>query len=154
MRQGRHAGATDDWLARLPLQKVAADWGVAVDTFNGRHSSPLGSFRPGGISLGVRNLATWCHELIHAADHRNGNLTEYGQHWRSETVAEFGGAVLLKILGHDAEADLGGCWDYITAYSKSAGIHPLTACQRVLKRTCEAICLILDTAERLKTEAA
>jgi hypothetical protein len=146
--------ATDSWLANLPLRKVAADWGVAIDTFNGRHFAPLGSFRPGRIMLGVRNTATWCHELVHAADHRNGNLTEYGQHWRSETVAEFGGAVLLEVLGHHAEADLGGCWNYITDYSKSARVDPLTACQRVLKRTCEAISLILDTAERLQADAA
>lgn len=145
---------TDTWLANLPLREVAAEWGVAIDTFNGRRFAPLGSFRPGRIALGVQNAATWCHELVHAADHRNGNLAEYGQHWRSETVAEFGGAVLLKLLGQDAEADLGGCWDYISAYSKSAGVHPLTACQRVLKRTCEAICLILDTAERLKARPA
>jgi len=81
-------------------------------------------------------------------------LTEYRQHWRSETVAELGGAILLKIIGQDSEADLGGCWEYVTAYAKSAGIHPLTACQRVLKRTCEAISLILDMAERLKAVAA
>jgi hypothetical protein len=146
--------ATDAWLASLPLREVAEEWGLTIETFNGRHFAPLGSFRPGRIALGVQNAATWCHELVHAADHRNGNLTEYGQHWRSETVAELGGAILLKMLRQDAEADLGGCWRYITGYSKSAGVHPLTACQRVLKRTCEAICLILDTAERLKAQAA
>lgn len=70
-----------------------------------------------------------------------------GQHWRSETVAELGGAVLLKILGHHEAADLGGCWGYITAYANAAGVHPFTACQRVLKRTCNAVALILDTAD-------
>jgi hypothetical protein len=146
--------AVDVWLANLPLRQVATEWGVAIDAFNGHYFAPRGSFRPGRIQLGVRSMATWCHELVHAADHRNGKLTEYGQHWRSETVAEFGGAVLLKMLGHDTEADLRGCWNYITAYSKSAGVHPLTACQRVLKRTCEALCLILDTADRLQAQAA
>ena len=146
--------SVDTWLANLPLREVALDWGLVIDTFNGRSVGPMGSFRPGLIALGVQNMGTWCHELVHAADHRNGSLTEYGQHWRSETVAEFGGAVLLKILGQDAEADLGGCWDYISAYSKSAGVHPLTACQRVLKRGCEAISLILDTAERVAAKAS
>lgn len=145
--------AADAWLATLPLREVAAEWGLAIDTYNGRGNGALGRFCPGRISLGVQNEATWCHELVHAADHRNGSLTEYGQHWRSETVAELGGAVLLKILGHDAEADLGGCWEYVCAYSQSAGIHPLTACQRVLKRTCEAICLILDTVDRLEAKS-
>ncbi len=146
--------AVDARLADLPFRHVATSWGVTVDTFDGRRFSPLGSFRPGRIALAVQNPATWCHELVHAADHRNGNLTEHGQHWRSETVAELGAAVLLKIVGHDAEADLGGCWQYITAYATSAGIHALTACQRVLRRTCEAIALILDTAERLQAPSA
>jgi hypothetical protein len=136
--------AVDAWLASLPLREVAAEWGIGVQAFNGGRR--LGSFRPGQIALGVQNLSTWCHELVHAADHRNGNLKELGQHWRSETVAELGGAVLLKILGHDDAADLGGCWGYISSYSQAAKIHPFTACQRVLKRTCDAVALILDTA--------
>jgi hypothetical protein len=64
--------AADACLATLSFREVAAQWGVAIDTFNGRHFGPLGSFRPGLISLGVQNMATWCHELVHAADHRNG----------------------------------------------------------------------------------
>ena len=55
--------AADACLATLPFREVAAQWGVAIDTFNGRHFGPLGSFRPGLISLGVQNMATWCHEL-------------------------------------------------------------------------------------------
>ena len=94
----------------LPLREGAEEWGLTIATFNGRFFASLGSFRPEGIGFGVHNMATWCHELVHAADHRNGNLTEYGQHWRSETVAEFGGAVLPKMLGQDAEADLGSGW--------------------------------------------
>jgi hypothetical protein len=44
-------------------------------------------------------------------------------------------------------SDRGGCWEYVTAYATDAGIEPITACQRALKRTCDAVALILDTAE-------
>ena len=90
--------------------------------------------------------------MIHAVDDRLGNLKERGQHWRSETVAELGSATLLSVLGDDTKADLGGCREYVTHYAREAGIEPITACQRVLKRTCDAVALILDTAESLPTE--
>ena len=46
--------------------------------------------RGASIALGVENLSTWAHEFIHAADDRLGHLTENGQHWRAEAVAELG----------------------------------------------------------------
>jgi hypothetical protein len=143
------------WLESLPLLDVAKAWGLSVDAYNGRQGAALGRFRPGrGIALGVENLSTWAHEMAHAADDRLGQLTERGQHWRSETVAELGGAVLLECLGHDGDADRGGCWQYVKAYATDAGIEPITACQRVLKRTCDAVALILDTAETMGGEGA
>jgi hypothetical protein len=90
----------------------------------------------------VKNLSTWAHELIHAADHRNGKLTELGQHWRSETVAELGGAVLLRVLGHDHDADFGRCWQYIENYASRQKMDVLKACNVVLERTCEAVALV------------
>jgi hypothetical protein len=90
--------------------------------------------------------------LVHAADDRNGKLTEKGQHWRSETVAELGGAVLLEILGFKHEADLGGCWGYIQSYAQKGQIGVAAACLRVLERTCAAVGLILDTAEQMKLD--
>lgn len=134
------------WLEELPLRAVADRWGIAVDLRDGA-TGVLGSFRPGQISLGVRNLSTWCHELVHAADHRRGGLTELGQHWRSETVAELGGAVLLELLGFHEQADLGGCWEYIGTYAERAGIPPLTACHHLLQRTCDAVALVLAEAK-------
>ena len=88
--------------------------------------------------------------MCHAADDRLGNLQERGQHWRSETVAELGGAILLEVLGYQTESDRGGCWEYVKAYATDAGIEPAAACQRVLKRTCDAVALILDTAEAVR----
>lgn len=142
------------WIDSLPLIDVARGWGLTVDAYNGRPGAALGRYRHGqAIALGVENLATWAHELTHAADDRLGNLQEHGQHWRSETVAELGGAILLEILGHPADADRGGCWEYVNAYAKDAGIDAVTACNRVLKRTCDAVALILDEAERLQAAA-
>jgi hypothetical protein len=65
-------------------------------------------------------------------------------------VAELGAAILLEAIGHEPEADRGGCWEYVCEYAKDAGIEPITACQKVLKRTCDAVAIILDTAETLK----
>ncbi len=138
------------WLESLPLVDVAKSWGLTVDAYNGQKASYLGYYKRGqAIAMGVENLSTWAHELCHAADDRLGNLKERGQHWRSETVAELGGAILLETLGHDTDSDRGGCWDYVSRYAKEADITPLVACQRALTRTCNAVTLILDTAEEL-----
>ncbi len=141
------------WVESLPLVEVARSWGLSVEVFEGDASGALGLYRRRGnkgIALGVKNLRTWAHEMIHAADDRLGHLTEFGQHWRSETVADLGGAVLLRILGHDEESDLGGVWTYIRAYSGRAKVEPVEACGRVLDRTCQAVALVLTTAEELK----
>lgn len=141
----------DPWIEALPLVEVARSWGLTVQTFNGTGASFLGKFRADmGIALGVENLSTWAHELVHAADHRNGKFTELGQHWRSETVAELGGAVLLTMLGRTHEADLGGCWDYVRQYAAKQNLTVIDACNRVLERVCEAVALILDTSESLQ----
>ena len=139
---------TDQWLASLPLLDVAKQWGLSVDVFDGQEATYRGLYRRGrGVYLGVKNLSTWAHELVHAADDRNGKLRETGQHWRSETVAELGGAVLLEVLGFEREADLGGCWEYIQTYAAKEKISATEACMKVLDRTCRAVALILDTAD-------
>ena len=146
--------AAERWLDDLPLVDVAREWGLSVQSYNGQRDAALGKYsRRVSIAVGVENLATWAHELTHAADDRLGKLTERGQHWRSETVAELGASTLLSILGMDADADLGGCWEYVSAYAREAKLEPIVACQRVLTRTCDAVALILDTAESLKRDA-
>jgi hypothetical protein len=74
-----------------------------------------------------------------------------GQHWRSETVAELGGAALLEVLVFKQESDLGGCFGYIRAYAEKVKIGVTEACMKVLDRTCQAVALILDTAESIRT---
>jgi len=151
---GKELPKADDevirWINALPLVDVARAWGLNVEAFNGREGKALGHYcKDQAIGLGVKNLSTWAHELIHAADNRLGNLTEKGQHWRSETVAELGGAILLECLGYCSESDRGGCWDYLAHYSEEAGLQPIQACMNVLKRTCDAVELILTEAGKM-----
>ena len=143
----------EKWIESLPLLAVARQWGLAVGTFDVNEGGYLGRYLKGeAIEVGVQNLSTWTHELTHAADDRNGSLQEKGQHWRSETVAELGGAVLLEILGFKREADLGGCFGYIQTYAQKEKIGVAEACMKVLDRTCAAVGLILDTAEQMKLD--
>lgn len=142
--------AAENRLAKLPLRAVADHWGLTVKPYNGKAARALGWYRHGtAIALGVENLSTWAHELCHAADDKAGKLVERGQHWRSETVAELGGAVLMRCLGYETDADLGGAWEYISKYATTAKIEPIRACMDVLKRTCDAVALILRTADEI-----
>ncbi|MBP8123738.1 MAG: hypothetical protein KAZ26_13930 [Caldilineaceae bacterium] len=141
----------------LPLLGVAKAWGLAVSTYNGKQGTAQGYFRYNSltgqgqtIALGVENLSTWCHELIHAADLRLGNLVEKGQHWASETVAELGGCILLHILGQPDAADDGGAWSYINTYTKANDLDPIMVCIDVLDRTCKAVSHILDAAQQVE----
>ena len=107
------------------------------------------------IALGVENLLTWAHELTHAADDRNGTITKLpGQQPDNEVVAQLGGTILLEVLGHKIESDRGFCWSYVKGYAEKARIEPIQACQRFLKRTCDCVALILDTAEETRGTAA
>jgi hypothetical protein len=140
----------------LPLLEVAVAFGLNVTTYSGKGSGALGVFSSSRqlIGLGVEDVDVWLHELVHAADKRAGNLVEKGQHWRSETVAELGSTVLAIMLGMEVEADTGGAWRYIQHYAKKAGIEPVTACVRVIERTCQAINLILETGATCGTAEA
>jgi len=145
----------NQWINALPLVEVARAWGLNVEAFNGRDGKALGHYCPDqAIGLGVQNLSTWAHELLHAADNRLGNLKEKCQHWRSETVAELGGAILLECLGYSSESDRGGCFDYIKHYADESGMQPIQACMNVLKRTCDAVELILTEAGKLSLQNA
>ena len=55
------------FLDSLPLVEVARAWGLHVTTFDAEQSQTLGSYRysTGTIALGVENLSTWAHELVH-----------------------------------------------------------------------------------------
>jgi hypothetical protein len=65
-------------------------------------------------------------------------------------VAELGGALLLRLLGHEAEADLGGCREYLVQCADQVDASVVDVCQWVLVRTCGAVALVLDTAEAIR----
>ena len=141
--------ANQEWIHSLPLVEVAHAWEIHVDTYSFKPGAPLGYFavRPHNqtIVLGVENISTWAHELVHAADYRVTGLK--GSRPYKEIVAEFGSAVLLEMLDKSHEADLGGAYDYIARYAEEANQSVVKACIHVLDRVCNCVKLILDTAE-------
>lgn len=146
----------DTWTNELPLIEVAKAWDINVGTYSHEGAAPLGYYRYSGngnqaVMLGVENLSTWCHELVHAADHRLTNLN--GDKWRKEIVAELGSAILLTCQGLDYDADLGGAYEYIQRYALEVKVSPVKVCIEVLDSTCRCVQLILDTAGQLKQTA-
>lgn len=144
-------GAEDapEFVDRLPLVEVARSWGLTV-ALHAYEDSPgrLGYFAEGlGISLGVENLSTWAHELIHAADSRLGTLV-HGK-LAAEVVAEFGGAILLECLGHSVESDRGGAYAYIRRHAEEENRNPLGVCTELLDRTCGCVAFLLEEAEKV-----
>lgn len=138
----------------LPLVDVARSWGIKIDPFNAATRPHLGLYNPGSrkIGLGVKNLSTWAHELMHAADHRVQGDIQPGQRADQEIVAELGGAVLLECLGYEDESDRGGCWEYIQSYAENSK-KAIKLATELVDRTCEAVALILRTAEELEANA-
>jgi antirestriction protein ArdC len=157
--EGAALPASDDryesWARELPLLEVAKAWDITVGTYSGSETTPLGYFQYGfgnqAVMLGVENLSTWAHEMVHAADHR---LTEGAKSDRAhkEIVAELGGAVLLECLGMSHDADLGGAYSYIQRYAEETGKDVVRACIELLDRVCNCVKLILDTAETLQQQ--
>ncbi len=114
-----------EFIDALPLVDVARAWGLRLQTFgNAERIGQAGWFAHDGesgkaIGLGVENLSTWTHELVHAADLRCGALTTKTpkrQELSNEVVAEVGGATLLM---HKADY-------HKPPYRKAAGRHALT----------------------------
>lgn len=147
----------DTWVQQLPLLEVAKAWGITVGTYTGTDATPLGYFQHGltgqAVMLGVENLSTWAHEMVHAADHRLEGL-EHRDRPHKEIVAELGSAVLLECLGLSQDADLGGAYAYIQQYADEARKEPVRACIEVVDRVCSCVKLILDTAESISTAKA
>ena len=145
-------GAAEEaaFLASLPFLEVAKVWGLSITTFSASAGGKLGSFSPAyrTIALGVKNLATWAHELIHAADNRCSPLLP-GQQLDQEVVAEMGAAVLLECVGETVESDRGGAWRYISGYCAKHKADPLATCEELLARVIACVTSVLDTAEAL-----
>ncbi len=146
----------EDFLDALPLRNVAQEWGLSVQSFNGRKGSYLGKYKHGqAIALGVKNVAVWAHELVHAADDKLGTITKgFGQNAGNEIVAELGGTILLECLGEKVKSDRGGAWTYIKSYAKNDDAQALSLAMKLIDRTCKAVALILETTEQTEAKAA
>jgi len=149
-------GAEDEpaFIDALPLIEVARAWGLSVGTYAlADNPKALGYFAAGlGIGLATENLATWAHELVHAADHRLGTFT--GKGIASEVVAQLGASILLECLGHPDKSDPGGTYRYIEGYCKEHDRKVLPICTELLERTCRCVSFLLDEAERIAHELA
>lgn len=144
-----------NFLESLPLREVADHWEVSVNAFSGEAAGFHGYYQYSdsgeAIALGVENISTFLHELMHCADNKCGNLVKgKGQEVSNEVVAEMGGAVLATMLGYETEADMGGAWEYILHYSDGSKEKAISNLMKFLDRMCQAIDLILTTAESLK----
>lgn len=144
----------DKYIDTLPLIDLARHWQMKVDTFGGERKSYNGFFSPRNnqISLGVKNLATWAHELIHKAEWDIKNCTDesYRANKRQhEIIAELGGCVLLQVLGHEYDSDVGGAWEYIQHWAGNDK-NPAELCYRLVNKICDAVDYILRSADALK----
>lgn len=144
---------TRRFVETLPLKEVAEAWGIDVGCFTGKEGKALGYYMPKAnhIGLGVKNLSTWAHEMVHASDGRLGSLSRPGDgieaRSEDEVVAELGGAVLLTVLGMEKDADLGGAWNYLKAWGGDDPDKLLPLCMKLIGRVCQAVDLILKTVE-------
>lgn len=146
-----HAAKAKESQAKIeaaPFFEVAARWGLEVRADGHLYArGAQGFYRPSTkeIRLAVENLSTWAHELVHFVDDKLGNMTtRWGQQPDNEVVAELGGAVCLTAMGLKGDADLGGCWDYVSHYSDG---DPIKACTTLLGRTLDAVSTILRALE-------
>lgn len=142
-----------EWVQQLPLVEVAKSWGIHVNTYSHREGGPLGYYQATSsgsqaIMLADERVTTWLHELVHAAEGKLGVLKE-GAKWQRETVAEFGSAILMELLGIEDQPDLGGAYKYIASHAQQTNVPVVRACFQVLERTCNAVQLILDEAQHL-----
>jgi hypothetical protein len=146
--------AEENRLSSLPFRDVAESWGLSVQSYNGQGAGYLGYYKYGlSIAVGTENLSTWAHELVHAADDKNGKLTKaHGQKQDNEVVAELGGAALLKMVGQEYEADLGGCWEYIKGYCGNDADKTIKYCFKMINRIAESLNLIFETAKNVPVE--
>jgi hypothetical protein len=135
----------------LPLVEVARSWGLDVSLFNNAQEvGKAGFYRRGKrIALGVTNLSTWGHKLMHAADHRLGTNSQMPGSVDNEVVAELGSAVLLECLGYETESDRGGVYAYIRTVCEDEKQNPISVCSALVDRVCACVAFILETAEGL-----
>lgn len=142
----------------LPFKEVADKWGIKVTAYNGNEEKALGMYSPvaNTITLGTRNLSTWVHELVHAAEDRLGYLNNKSKREKviSEVSAEFTGAVLLSMIGKEKEADIGGAFEYIKAWAAEENLKVIDICTSIIKRISTTIEFIMEESNIAAEEVA
>lgn len=141
----RHRGFLDS----LPLVELARSWGLEVEVIDHPHAAGLFQPERSQIGLGVANLSTWSHELVHAAEARMGRDLRADDLASRELVAEVGGAVLLSLLGFEREADAGGAYQYARGLCGGDEGKMLSLLTELIDRTCKVVQFLLDESERL-----
>jgi antirestriction protein ArdC len=140
----------------LPLLEVAENWGLEVKAvpFLGKF---LGKYNHDkSIMLASENIKVWLHELMHAADFKAGGIKEGKDKeiMEKEIVADFGACVLACMLGIERDADMGETYKYCNVFAKENKTDLFVVIQKLMKRTCEAIELIMQNAEKTSLPAA
>jgi hypothetical protein len=134
----------------LPAVNVARHWNITVAGFTGEGDECLGQYDSTGyIHLRVKCPFVWAHELIHAADHRCGTHSISGEPEQldDEVVATLGGAGLLVAM--ERKGDHAHAWQHVASECQKKGVDPVSVCVALLNRTCQAVALVLDTADVL-----
>ena len=104
----------DDFKLEIPARfgPIIAELGLDIKAipFTG---NCYGWYSPGMIRLATPEIKTFLHELCHAVDDKLHGI-KGGQHKDQEIVAEFGAAVLARLLGY--EIPLGNTKHYLECY--------------------------------------
>lgn len=142
------------YLDTLPMMDLAKSLGIDVLPYSGENSGAYGwySSAKNTIGLGVKDVQTWLHELVHYADDALGNLVERGNQPASEAVAETGSILLLRMLGAEEHIDLRFGYDYVKMYADRVDKKPEDLVKDMAPRTMAAVSWLLDQAERIDAE--
>ena len=143
--------AANRTIEEMPLVNVARNFGLEVSPGITQFLGAAGYFdnNQDRVAMGVANVSTFLHELVHAAEAKSGIKMVPGQDPAQEITAEVGGAVLATILGMEYEADLGGAYEYVERYAKQVDAEPHKAVLDLTTRIINVVEFILDKAREL-----
>jgi antirestriction protein ArdC len=132
--------------------EVAKRWGISIKQgFD--NPSWYGYYSPTRkeITVATDSQITFTHELMHAADEKVQGKIKPGQEPQQEIVAEFGAAVLLRMLGLK-KIGTRNVYDYVKQYANQLGKDPIDAVVPLIGRMSKAIELIVKENQKLLKE--
>lgn len=132
------------WVNELPFIEVAKAWGIQVQVkgFAGAAEASYNTVS-NKITMRVENPETFIHELVHAADMKQGTLQNRTRSQR-EIVAEFGAAILANMIGLKTEAN---SYDYLKSWADGGDVQK--SVMSLLKDTCNLVDTIVKTAQAI-----